>query len=155
MSLVFAKMPLIAAFFGSFFEPYILHAVPPAAADAMIGEKCATSYTSLLDTAANKKFVQDIKAKFGYVPSEADSGAYLGAQVALKALEVTKGDTTPDKLRQAILGLDFESSQGRIRFDQQTRFPIRDVYVIKIDKIAGEYEWVPVYTYKDVPPAGL
>lgn len=148
-------MPLIAAFFGSFFEPYILAALPPEAGGATIGEKCATDYYTDLDTAANKKFVADMKAKFGNLPEEADAGAYMGAQVALKALEATGGDTTPEKLRQAILALDFESPEGRIRFDSQSRFPIRDAYIVKIDKVGGQFTWVPVYTYKDIPPSGL
>jgi branched-chain amino acid transport system substrate-binding protein len=150
-----AKMPLTAIFFGSFFEMFILHEIPPAAADAMVGEKCATTYYTSLDTDINKQFVAAIKAKFGYMAEEADAGAYLGAQVVLNALTATGGDTTPAKLRDAIMKVDFMSPEGRIRFDPQTRFPIRDIYIIKIDKVGGEFAWVPVKTYKDVPPGGL
>ncbi len=149
------RMPLVAAFFGSFFETFILNSIPPEAAEAMIGEKCATPYTPLLDTEVNKKFVADIKAKFGYVPEEADAGAYLGAQVAIKALQATGGDTTPEMLREAILALDFESMEGHIRIDPKTRFPVRDVYIIEIGKVEGHYAWVPIHTYKNVPPEGL
>lgn len=85
------RMPIFAFFHGSFFEPFILRALPPKAADAMIGEYTPTTYVPDLDTPANKRFVEDIKKKFGYIPEEADAGAYLAAQVAIKGLEATVG----------------------------------------------------------------
>lgn len=149
------RMPLVAAFFGSFFAPFILNAMPPEAADAIIGEYCPTPYTPFLETEVNKKFVEAFKKKFGETPFETDSGPYDGALMALEALKATGGDTTPEKLRQALLEIEMEGVQGFVSFDPATRCRVRDIYVIKMDKIDGEYTWVPVYTYEDVPPPGL
>jgi len=149
------RMPVVAIFHGSFFQMFILDALPPEAADASIGEQCATTYIPALETDVNKRFIEAFKEKFGYIPEQTEAGSYMVAQLALKALEATGGDTTPEKLRQAILGVDFESPSGRIRFDPETRFLIRDVYIAKIDKIGGELTFTLVHTYKDVPPGGL
>ena len=75
-------------------------------------------------------------------------------QIALRALEATGGDTTPEKLSQALIAADFEAPQDRVRFDPETNCAIRSVYIAKVDKVEGEFAWVPVYTYKDVPPRG-
>ncbi len=149
------KMPLVASFFGSFVETFILSALQPAAADAMIGEKAPTTYYPGLDNEVNKQFAQVMTQRLGYPPAEADSGAYVGGLVALKALQATNGDTNPEKLRQAIMALDIQTPESRLRFDPKTRFPLADVYIIKIDKVNGRIGWTPVKTYKEVPPSGL
>ena len=149
------RMPVVGAFHGSFFAPFILHEMPPAAADAVIGEYCETPYTALLDTPINKKFVDAYQKEYGYIPDETCSGPYEAVQIALRALGVTGGDTSPEKLRDAMLAVDFETVGGPVRFDPETKCRIRNVYIFQVDKRDGEYVWVPVYTYENVPPFGF
>ncbi len=149
------RMPLQAAFFGSFVQPFLLRNLPPPVAEAMVGEYAQTLYTYLLEADTSKRFAETFKSKLGYYPDDVHATPYLITQVALKALEATKGDTTPDKVRQALLSLDFQSVEGRFRFDPETKCSIRDTYVCRIDKVNGQFAMVPVYTYKDVPPNGL
>ena len=149
------RMPLIAAFHGNFVSPTQLKNLPPKIADAMIGEKTATMFTSLINTDASKQFVAAFKAKNNYTPAEGESSAYTGARVAYEALKATNGDTTPEKLRQAILAVDFQAPEGRIRFNPATGCALKSVYIVKIDKINGVYEWVPVQTYENVPVEGF
>ncbi len=149
------RMPLIAAFHGSFFAPFIMQKLPPDVAKATIGGLTPTPYTPLLDTAVNKRFVRDFKKKYGYTPEDTESGPYLGALVALEALKATGGDTTPKKLRQALLNVKVEGPEGPLHFDQKTMCAFKDIYIVKIDKVGKEYTWVPVYTYKNVPPLGF
>ncbi len=149
------RMPVTSIFFGSFYANFILHALPAAAADACLGEITVTPYSPLLDHAENKKFVDIFKKKYGYLPDDTDTTPYDGGTIVVNALKATGGDTTPAKLRDAILGLDFMGVQGRVVFDKGTRCRIRNVYVCKNDKVEGKFLWTPVYTFKDVPPAGF
>ncbi len=149
------NMPLVAIFMGSFFQPIILNRLPPDVADSLVGEYTPTQWSSYLDDAASKKFVESYKSKHNIVPEEVESSAYLGGEVAVKALQATNGDTNPDALYKALLALDFISPEGRISFDQQTRLAVRTVYIAKIDKKDGKYVTVPVETYKDILPSGL
>ncbi|MBW1799365.1 MAG: ABC transporter substrate-binding protein [Deltaproteobacteria bacterium] len=149
------RMSLVGAFHGSFFAPYILNKMSPAAADAVIGEYCVTAYTDLLDNEVNKKFVADFTKKFKRPPFEADAGPYEAALVAIGALKAAGGDTSPAKLRKAILGLKMDTPGGPLKFDPKMRCRIRDIYIFKVDKHKGHYVWVPVYTYKDVPSFGF
>ena len=148
------RMPLVAAYHGNFVSPTILGKLRPEAAEATIGELAPTLYTPLLETDVNKRFVKAFRDKYGRTPGEEQEGAYVGGLVALKALEATGGDTTPEKLRQAILNLKFEAPEGPVRFDQKTGCAIKDLHIIRIDKRDGEYVWVPIHTYEAVPPEG-
>jgi len=148
-------MPLVGAFHGSFFAFFILNRISPAAADAVVGEYCVTPYTHLLDNETNKKFVPEFTEKFKRPPFESDVGPYEASLVAINALKATGGDTSPDKLRKAILELKMDTPGGPLVFDPKTKCRIRDIYIFKVDKQEGHYVWVPVYTYKNVPPFGL
>ncbi len=149
------RMPLVGVFHGSFFEPYWLHAIPPAAADAMLGELTATAYSYYRDDEISKRFGDAFKQKYGFTPVDDEAAAYVGMHVALEMLKATGGDTSPEKLREALLALKWESAEGPSRIDPATRCAIRDVYIVKLDKIGKEYVHTPVYTYKDVPPGGF
>jgi branched-chain amino acid transport system substrate-binding protein len=148
------RMPLIGATWGAFLAPYILAAMPPAAADATIGYLVPTAYTPLLETPFNKKWVADFKAKFGFTPEDTSAGAYQGAMCVINALEATKGDTSPEKLRQALLSVKFDSPFGLVTFNKETGVRHMDMHISKIIKQGNEYLWQPIFTYKDVPALG-
>ena len=149
------RMPLVGAFHGSFFAFFILNRMSPAAAEAVIGEYCVTPYTHLLDNETNKKFVAEFMKKFKRPPFESDVGPYEASLVAIEALKTTGGDTSPDKLKKAILELKMDTPGGPLVFDPKTRCRIRDIYIFKVDKQEGQFVWVPVHTYNNVPPFGL
>ena len=148
------RMPVIGATWGAFLAPYILAALPPAAADATIGYLVPTAYSPLLDNPVNKAFVADFKAKFHFTPEDTSAGVYQGAMCIIEALKATGGDTSPEKLRQALLSLDFVSPFGRVTFDQNTGVRHMDMHISKIVKQGKEFVWQPIFTYKDVPPLG-
>jgi branched-chain amino acid transport system substrate-binding protein len=153
------KMPLVGAFFGAFLSPVMFPALSPETLDSLMGDLCPNYYTPELDATENKAFLQalsDYGTKVGkQLFPEDGEGAYLAAEVAIAALKATGGDTTPEKLRQAIPEVKLTSPAGSFRFDPATRCAVVDVYILKVDKTAdGRYIQVPVYTYKDVPPTG-
>jgi branched-chain amino acid transport system substrate-binding protein len=149
------RMPLVAVFLGSFFQPFILNSLPPGVAEAMLGEKCPSQWSPMAESAVSKKFVEAFRKATNNMPSEADSAPYSSAILGIEALKAIKGDTTPEKLRQALLALDIEVPEGRIRFDSQTRCAYRDIYIIKVDKVGDKYTTSPVKLVKGVPPKGL
>ncbi len=149
------RMPLVAAFHGSFFAPFILRELPPAAGDAIIGEHCPTPYSPLIDTETNKKFVATWMEKFGELPEDTDSGPYTGALVALEALRATGGDTSPEKLREALLNVSIDSPEGPIYFDKETRAAFKTYYICQVAKRDGQFVWVPVKSYPDLPAFGF
>ena len=150
------RLPLVGAFHGSFLAPFILSALPTDVADALVGDVVPVPYSPLLDNAANTKFVADFKAKFGILPEDMDSGPYVGAQIILHALEATDGDTTPATLLAALTAVNFEGPEGLISFDPATRCAVKTIYIAKVAKQDdGAFVWDPIYTYTDVPAAGL
>lgn len=72
----------------------------------------------------------------------------------INALKATKGDTSPEKLREALLAVNFESPFGRVTFDEKTGVRHMDMHISKIVKHGNDYLWQPIFTYKDVPPLG-
>ncbi len=148
-------MPLVGLFEGGFLQQFILSRLPPEVTDPILGVCCATQWTPLLDDDVSKRFVDSFQKKQGHVPDQSEAAPYTCVQIALAALKATGGDTTPEKLRQALLGADVRTPQGRVRFDQKTRFVIMDVIVGKLDKKDGVFVVSPLQIYRDVPPEGL
>jgi len=150
------RMPLVGAFHGSFLAPFILSALPADVADSLVGDLVPVPYSPLLDNAVNDQFVADFQAKFGILPEDMDSGPYVGAQIILHALEATNGDTTPETLLDALVGVSFEGPEGLISFDPETRCAIKTIYIAEVVKQDdGTFVWEPIYTYTDVPVNGL
>lgn len=149
------KMPIVGAFHGSFFSPYILRMLPPEVAEAYVGSLTPVPYSSMLDTEVNRQFVADFQAKFGYLPDDPNTGSYQGAQIILAALEATNGDTTPEMLRAAIVAVEFEGVDGPVKFNAQTGCVIKTYYIAKIAKQGENFVYEPIMTYSDVPPAGF
>ena len=153
---IYKKMHLMSIFPGAFMANYILQELPAAAADSVVGEITVTPYSPFLNHSENKKFTEIIKNKFNRRPTETDSTTYDSCLILIKALESIKGDVTSEKLRAAILNVRFTGAQGPVLFDKKTRCRIRNIYACKVIKENGKYDWgKPVYTFKNVPPAGF
>ncbi len=149
------RFPLVGAFHGSFLEPFILKALPPADAAATIGDLVPTPYSSLLDTPGNKQFVADMQALLGVLPDDTESGPYEGGKVIIKALQATNGDTTPDKLRAALLAVKFDGLAGPMALDPVSQVTPKYIYICKVVAQGNDFTYSPVFTYKDVPPLGF
>jgi branched-chain amino acid transport system substrate-binding protein len=149
------KMPIIAASWGAFIAPYILGGMSAEAADATIGlDYIPTSYSPLTDFAFNVQWVKDFKAKFGFTPEDTSAGAYLGAQCIIEALKLTNGDTDPEKLREALLAVKFDSPFGAVSFDATTQVRNMNMNICQVTKEGTEYMWKPIFTYTNIPALG-
>ena len=121
------KMPLIIPEGDTIFNEWLLKLDPQKYAGKVSGR---TSYTSDLDNPLSKKFVAAFRTKMGIEPDAYDSAAYETWMLIVKALEATKGDTNPEKLRQAIRGLKMETPAGPVRISQEG-FAFRRSYIFQ------------------------
>lgn len=97
-----------------------------------------TSYTSDLDNPLNKKFVAAFRAKTGLDPDALDYAAYETWMLTVKALEATKGDTNPEKLREAIRGIKMMTPAGPVRISQKG-YPYRRSYIFEFAIRDGKF----------------
>ncbi len=106
------------------------------------------SYNPAKNTAQNKKFVADFKAKVGHIPTEAAGMNYYAVMIFYEGLEAygklyPNSAVDPDKLRQTVQDLDLTSGvavdvtpANRIRFDEKRDNP--DVKATVLQVINGE-----------------
>jgi branched-chain amino acid transport system substrate-binding protein len=139
------KMPMITPFISGVLNEDTL----PQIGDIALGIPGAIPYASTVENALNKRVVADWRRKYNVRPSyTAINSGYMSAQVALEALNATKGNTDPDRLKEAILKLNIDTPGGPLRF-KADRTGAFDIYIVKVVKDGGEYFWQVVETYKD------
>jgi len=116
---------------------YVDPASIAALGDAAEGISMTFSYNPAKDTPQNKKFVDEYKATYGYIPTEGAGMNYYDAMVLYEALEYSGTNfpddpLNPDNLRASFLALDLTSGPAvetypgnRIKFDAtgQNLFP--------------------------------
>jgi len=142
------KLPLITPFLSGIFNEDTLSQI----GDIILGVPGPSSYASTVDNALNKRVVADYLKKHGRRPADsAITGGYVNMQVAMEALKATRGDSDPEKLKEAILKLNIETPAGPIRFTPQ-RLGTLNIYICKIAKEGSDYFWQVVQAYKETMP---
>ena len=132
----------------------LMQEMMPDLGDYILGIKGSCDYHWPIDTSVNKKFVAGIKEKYGET-TMVDSytlGGYEAASIALVALKATGGDTTSEKLRQAILGVNIETPSTKSLTFRPDGWGSKDMHIFDLQKIDGQYAWEPIYTYPAVDP---
>lgn len=75
-------------------------------------------YTSAIDNATNKKFVEDWKAAHNGTPPNAwNSQGYTAAMVIAAALESTKGKASGEELGKAVRAVKVDAPLGKVTFN--------------------------------------
>jgi hypothetical protein len=70
-----------------------------------------------------------------------------------EALKRTGGRTSPtERVMAAVRQADFDSPQGRFRFDPVKPFVIMDFYIVKVVKKDGKLGYEVIDVLKDVAP---
>ncbi len=143
-----AKLPLITPCLLGIFNEDTL----PQIGDMILGVPGASTYASSIDNPLNRRVVGDYRRKYGQRPASSTiMGGYVNMQVVIEALKATKGDTDPDKMKEAILKLNIETPSGPIRFTPQ-RIGVLNIYICKVAKEGSDYFWQAVQTYKETMP---
>ncbi|UCG65162.1 MAG: ABC transporter substrate-binding protein [Deltaproteobacteria bacterium] len=142
------KMPLIGAFASNLMDEDKL----PQLGDISLGILGPSAYASTLDYPLNDRVVARWKQRYGSRPGDTLAiGGYQNAQVLVEGIKAAGGDTSPEKLRQAILNLRIQTPCGPLRFTPEGA-GIFNIYIVKNAKVKGEYLWQVVHTYTDTRP---
>jgi branched-chain amino acid transport system substrate-binding protein len=121
---------------------------------AAIGVISAVTYTDTVDNPESKSFVAAYSAKYKSLPDLFSDYGYVGGRAIGEALKITKGDTTKDKLAEAMVKVKFDAPRGPFRFDPETHNPIQDVYICKVIERDGKITTEILYTAKQVQDPG-
>ena len=121
--------------------------------DAAIGLITVHHYNADLDNPQNRRFVAAWKAAYGAdsTPDFMAVGAYDGMAAVVHAVQATKGKMNGDEAVKSLLGWTFDSPQGPIMIDPETRDIVMNEYLDEVvrgadgrlhEKVIGETEHV-------------
>ncbi len=104
--------------------------------DAAIGLITMHHYNADLDNPQNKRFVAAWKKEYGAdaMTDFFSVGAYDGMAAIVHAVQATKGKMDGDAAVKSLLGWKFDSPQGPIMIDPQTRDIIMNEYLSEVVK---------------------
>jgi branched-chain amino acid transport system substrate-binding protein len=124
---------------GWFFEDNLLTAQRETAE----GWYCCFNWAKTVDNPTNKEFMiqydKFTNKDVSVAVSMSSVHGYDAGQMILKALEVTGGDTDPDKIVKAMEGLKLDSPRGPVQVDAQHEL-VQPMYVGQIVKSGDAYE---------------
>jgi branched-chain amino acid transport system substrate-binding protein len=102
-----------------------------------LGTISSLFYSAAHDSPENKSYVAAFeKANGGMRPNHMSVGGYDGMHLIYATLEKTKGNAG-DSFMAAVKGLSWTSPRGRMTIDPNTRDPIQDVYIRKVERVDG------------------
>jgi branched-chain amino acid transport system substrate-binding protein len=125
--------------------------------DSALGVYSSLHYYDGNPSAANQKFRESFKKKYGYYPDVIAVQGYDAVHVAFKAMEAINGQVDDAKkfitaLRQVKMSAD-ESPRGPFYFDKYAN-PVQNIYIKKVVKKDGMLMNEAVKTYTNVSQFG-
>lgn len=110
--------------------------VLPAIGDAAEGNYETGAYNYDLDNPANKKFVDDFRKKYGYIPSYYAAQSYDAIKLIDSGVKAVKGDLQNKAgLIKAMEAADFHSVRGKFAYNKN-HMPIQNAYLFQVVKAA-------------------
>lgn len=123
--------------------------------DQVIGTVTAHIYSAHHQSAMNQDYVAAIrKANNNMRPDFMSVGGYDGMHLIYEALNRTGGAAGGDALVAAMKGLSWESPRGPVAIDPETRDIVQNVYMRRVEKVAGELYNVEFETFPAVKDPG-
>ncbi|WP_240453781.1 ABC transporter substrate-binding protein [Chachezhania antarctica] len=123
------KLPLYSVFTV---DALSLPKLQDAGLGAIMGSRTTQQWDPTLDNAANKKFVDDFKAKYGTYPSFYAAQSYDAIMLIASAIEAAGGNMDDtDALRAGLKAADFDSVRGDFKFGNNN-MPIQDFYLREV-----------------------
>ena len=118
--------------------------------DAATGVVSWLSYSPVLDTAANKSFVQAFNKKFRKDPVYNNHLGYIAAKAAGEAMKAVGGNVEDQtKFLDALRRVRFEAPGGSFRFDEKQN-AIIPTYIRRVEKVGGKLQNSVVDVVQDV-----
>jgi branched-chain amino acid transport system substrate-binding protein len=93
---------------------------------------------SLPKNAINDYLVKEHKAKYNDVPDLFTECGFATAQALVKALEATKGDTTPKTLAAALEGLTFDGPKGKYYLRPGDHQALVPMYIVELTNLTDK-----------------
>lgn len=122
--------------------------------DVALGVVTAHHYSAAHNSPLNKKFVDAFgKANNGLRPNFMAVGGYDGMRVIYEAAKASKG-AGGTALLEAMKGQIFESPRGPMFIDAQTRDVVHNIYIRRVERVAGQLVNQEFETVKDVKDPG-
>ncbi len=115
--------------------------------DPMLGMITAHHYSALHDSPLNKAYVEAFKKANHFRPNFISVGGYDAMHAIYEALKKTGGNTDGDALIAAIKGMQWESPRGPISIDPETRDIVQNIYIRRVERVAGELHNVEFATF--------
>lgn len=128
----------------------------PAIGDAALGLESGMFYSGSHASAANKAFVDALKAVAPTAVANATAlEGFDGIAAIYHMIEATKGQRDPEAAMAAMRNFAWESPRGPVRIDAETRHIIQNVYMRKVEKDAdGKLIHKEFKTYEQQPDYG-
>ena len=99
---------------------------------SVLGSRTTQQWDPTLDNAANKKFVEDYKAKHGAYPSFYGAQSYDAIMLIASAVEAVGGDLSDkDGIRAAMKTADFDSVRGKFTYGNN-HLPVQNFYLREV-----------------------
>jgi branched-chain amino acid transport system substrate-binding protein len=119
------------------------------AGDSVIGNISALDYVASHDTAVNRAYVAAFQKAHGgdRLPGADALAAYdiMGAVYRVAAAQ--NGVMDPDKTMATLRGMSFESPRGPFKIDPQTREPIENIYIRRVERMDGALGYREIATF--------
>ena len=109
--------------------------------DVALGVINSMHYSAAHDSPMNKEYVAAMRKAANLRANFHSVGGYDGIHLIYKALEATKGDTSGERLVEAMKGMSWESPRGPMSIDRETRDVIQNVYVRRVERGADGQLW--------------
>jgi len=118
--------------------------------DAALGVVSWLSYSPVLDTAENKRFVQAFNKRFRKDPVYNNHLGYLAAKASGEAMKAVNANVEDKALFLAALRkVSFEAPGGSFRFDEKQN-AIIPTYIRRVDKVGGKFQNTVLDVVQDV-----
>lgn len=108
----------------------------PSFGEDSLGVVVTSHYNPQVDNAANQRFVERFRAKYGRDPSSYAASQYDAVMLLDKAVaQLPAGKIDRKALRAAIAQADFDSVRGPFAFNNN-HMPVQNIYVQQVEKDA-------------------
>ena len=118
--------------------------------DYAVGVVNWLSYSPVLETAENKRFVQAFNKKYRKDPVYNNHLGYLAAKAGGEAMKAVNGNVEDQaRFLEALRKVRFEAPGGPFRFDEKQN-AIIPTYIRRVDKVGGKYQNTVIDTVYDI-----
>lgn len=123
----------------------------PAEGDSALGVYTSLNYSVTRKSPANDQLIREMKAANPATQPDFYSVALYDTLAAIyNVTAAQKGVLDPEKSMALLKGLKLESARGPIEIDPQTRDCIQNIYIRRVDKVAGGYQNTVIAEYPHV-----